>query len=185
MGCGVKQLSPDEYLTWVAEEGEELSSTRQIGVYIYQAKYLPVELQVLDQLDRPFDESKMLEEIANRKGNLSFQILIQTLDKNIPALKYGLEDASMYKARMDYLIRDMKRDLFLIRDNDTLNASLFHFEQTYDLAPYISCLVSFEDNTKPYKDQFLVFNDQHFGSGPLKFPFPLERLEQLPQLKIR
>ena len=182
--CQRQQLGPQAYMNWIAEEAEELQVERQMGAFVYKLRYLPVEQQVLSYVDDLEDHKALKSELEKRTGNLTFQILIETLDKSFPVLKYGLSDAQGYRERMDYLLKEMKRDIFLIRDGDSLAPALFHFEQTYDLAPYVSCLVSFEDPKIAGDDQVLLFNDQHFGSGPIKFPFSQQKIALLPQLKL-
>lgn len=183
--CKSELLPPDQYLQWAAQADNGLAVNRQIGPFMYTAKFLPIALQVLDQAEKPFSKAKLNQQIKARLGDLRFQFKIQTLDQAIPVLKYGIQDTESYQARMNYLVGQMKNDLYLIRDADTVRASLFHFEQTYDLAPYVSCLVSFADQQQPYTEQVLVFNDTHFGGGPIKFAFPQQTLSTLPQLKLQ
>ena len=83
-----------------------------------------------------------------------------------------------------YFKYGMQKDLYLVQDSDSLKAVLYHFEQTFGLAPFATCLIAFEDKTNYQGTQTFAFDDQNLGIGRVNFSFSKAVLTRIPQLNL-
>ena len=99
-------------------------------------------------------------------------------------IRYGNPSAEEYSHRINYCSFQMQKDIFLVEGDDTLACGLFHFERTYDIAPYATFLLGFPlKKEKQNKDKVLVFNDRLFNKGTMRFVFKNEDIKKTPLLK--
>lgn len=90
--------------------------------------------------------------ITNLKGENLFKEI--NSDQNINSTKY--------------FTNDMKNDLVLILEKDTIACQLFHFERTFGITPYLSFQIGFPYNKEwKNKSHHIVFNDNFFNNGEI------------------
>ncbi len=89
-----------------------------------------------------------------------------------------------YQNLVQYFSYDLQNDIQLVQSTDTIKCGLFHFESTYDVAPFNNFLTRF-DTTKAYEDDIeFIYDDKLFGIGPVKFTIQKKDLEKITNLKL-
>jgi hypothetical protein len=79
----------------------------------------------------------------------------------------------------------MKDDLILVHGNDTIRCALFHFERAFDLSSHRNFVLAFPRNeTISNEPLTLIFDSREFNTGPLKFRFRAEALDNIPQIAL-
>ena len=76
----------------------------------------------------------------------------------------------------------MQNDLFLVRDQDTIPCSLYHFERTYNIAPYCTLLLGFDKKFKKFSSYQILYVDRLFSNKIITFNFLKESFERIPKL---
>lgn len=100
-------------------------------------------------------------------------------------MKYDLGSGADYKGRVEYYAFKFEKDIIMVTGNDTIPCSIFHFERTFDVAPYSSFLLGFKIPVKDKrKDRTIIIDDQIFNKGTVKFLFSEKRISTLPKLEV-
>ncbi|MFL5763544.1 MAG: hypothetical protein ACJ77K_06335 [Bacteroidia bacterium] len=178
------QLELPQYAAWVQNEENDLVKNKTINDVNYQVAFLPVEFMAYTELKhQEYTEQQFKETKAHYAGMSYFKLRIEVKDHTGEILKYELSSAQQYNQRLDYMAFRMQNDLCIVQGKDTLYPGLYHFERSYDLAPFADVMLAF-DNQKfhPEEEFTIVYNDQLFNKGYLKYIYHQKQLIDLPNI---
>ena len=77
----------------------------------------------------------------------------------------------------------MQNDIFIVQGNDTLYPGMYHFERIYEIAPFATVMLAFDDKKfKPENEFTVVYNDRLFNKGFIKYNYSPKQLIDLPNI---
>jgi hypothetical protein len=182
--CKRASMSREEYITYM-NNSEKLCVVKEFNGIQYKAKIQPPELLTLKNSDVEIKtNSDFKKELEYFKDKINFVFIIEDVDKNNTVVKSTVFNKERYAAILAYANTDLKKDLLLIQNGDTLYCSVFHLEPANSIQPVLRLSLGFSNLNAQNKDYTLIFNDNIFSNGPLKFRYAKGLFEQLPELKL-
>jgi hypothetical protein len=178
-------LSKDDYISWIKDVNNGLYQREKIDELEFSVLYKPLPYVVLQELissEAPLDSFNAYRQLY--EGFQYFTFTIRSLESP-DILKHGLTDAQEYTGRVDYFSFRMQPDLQLVDGTDTLACRIFHYERTYQVAPYTHFLIAFENSDNSNSDKTLVYHDQVFGKGIVKLKIKASALNKIPNLLLK
>ncbi|MDP2384968.1 MAG: hypothetical protein Q8M29_01235 [Bacteroidota bacterium] len=182
-----RTCSPQELMLWVEDPNNNLRQEKKLGELTFTIQYKPSQYIICKEYDG-FDKMTA-DTLAKESEQLDdmqyFNIRVKIDGFNDEFLKYNLAPSQSYEDRVKYFSFEMQRDLKLVDGTDTLDCALFHFERTFNVAPYGNFMAAFPrpDKNKITTKTF-VYNDKYLGSGSVKFLFKATDLKEIPKLSL-
>lgn len=173
-----------EYKQWFNEKNGFIKQ-REINKLNFLVQYRPTELQFINELDDNFNyTSKEIERIKKPYGK-GICFLMEIGQDN---LNYSEEKSSpiyIYSQPEYYRVinSSINKGLKLVIEKDTITPSLFHYEREYELTNRMRFLFTFPMVYKNTEKATLIYNDEIFGVGRLKFSFYIKNLK-IPKLPL-
>jgi len=182
--CGKQALIPSEYVSWVNDETNNLLKRKTVHPLTIEVLHKPIPYIIANE-KRTNDISK--EDYESRTKELDgmqyYTLKISTIEGDIT--NYGVTDKAQQDERYSYLSFAMKKNIKLIEGQDTLACKLFHFERAYDLTPYRTFVLAFEQNQDTRTiNKTIIIDLPYFKTGPIKLNYKTSDLESIPSLKI-
>lgn len=179
------KLTPGDYVNWVQAKEHGLKKEKTIDDIRYTALYKPSKYVICEE-ERT---NTLADSIVKRKtkeldGMQYYNLKIELKDGTGEFLKHGASSAADYKERVNYFAFAMQNDIKLVEGNDTLPCLLFHFERAYDVVPYGTFLLAFSLPKNSNTDRTLIFDDNGFNKGIIKFFFRAVDINNQPQLEV-
>lgn len=179
------QLEIPDYLQWVKEDDHSWRQTKEVGDYRVEVLLHPPEYQLLQEYAGAVMSAVTWDSITQVPPTYQYATLrIGSADEQTPLLRKNTEDAFSYQARVQYLAFELQQALTLRSDSSNNPCVLYHFERSFDLAPFVTCMIAFPAPVDAESDWTIRWEDNHFGMGPLQFRFPASRNAQQPTVKI-
>lgn len=185
--CGKKMvLSPEKYIQYVNSEKSDLVVERNFNNVTYTAKLQTPEFMAISiNGNKIKNKTDFINETKYYRNKLNFIFLISDQKNKGNKVKEVLFNNDMYSSFLAYANTDLKNDFKLINDNDTLYCTMVHMEAANSVAPTIRLSIGFSSiDTNRIKEYTLVFNDNLFRNGPLKFRYSEETFNNLPEIKF-
>jgi hypothetical protein len=178
-------LEPAQYVRWIQKEGNGLLKEKKIDDITFSAQYKPYPyIACMEERKNKIADAVVKKKISELDGMQYFDLKIALTTAEGELLKYKLGSSSEYDQRVKYFAFAMQNDIKMVEGGDTMPCSLFHFERTYDVAPYSKFLLGFmPDKEKSLEEKTLLFYDRTFGKGMIKFTFKNKQIENIPKLK--
>lgn len=173
-----------EFVKWVGDKENNLSKSKEISEMKYHLSYIPKEcMAYLELKDEAYTPEQFNKTLESYKTMTYFNFRIELKDGKGELLKYDLNSPQQYTERINYVSFGMQKDIFLVQEKDTLFPGLYHFERTFDIAPFTTVMIAF-DNEKfnPEKEFTIVYNDKLFNKGFIKYNYQPKQLIDLPNL---
>ncbi|WP_298892449.1 hypothetical protein [uncultured Psychroserpens sp.] len=145
--------------------------SKQINQFIndinYTATEVPLQYYILKNSE---DQIEKVDSIYNSNSKERIiEIEFQHVDK-YDLLKEEFTERS-YEDAVKYLSFQIEKDFTVITSsNDTIKCSGAHFERNFKVAPFKRALLYF-NNINPEDNIKLIYQDQLFGNGIIKFNF--------------
>lgn len=178
-----KVASPAEYISFIENEENGLRVTKEIERIRFTLQYKPLDLAVLSELKGKSKDEKLFRKTRKEfEGMQYFNFRVES-STGPDLLKFDgtIDDGT----KMNYLAFEMQKDLFLVDGLDTLPCRIFHYERTYNIAPYSDFILAFEESAKNNKhDKTLIFEDRLFNTGTIKLKIRREDILNVPTLII-
>jgi hypothetical protein len=182
------EFSSDELANWVSASGNSiLTKTKKIEEYNYTLKYLPLDYLISNELKKSEISKKEYDSLkAEYEGMEYYEMRIQIDGFNDETAKYQLDDMGLYQQRIVYMSFAMQENLKLVTETGKeIPCDLFHFERTYAVAPYATFLMGFaKDKIGDAKEYTVIFDDNLFNKGLLKFNWEVTQLQNVPKLLV-
>jgi len=180
-----EQLTPKEYVQWLQDKDNGIKKEKNIDDITFSLQYKPAEYIVCMEEKKDQISDSLLKKQQEEFSDMEYYDLTIALSEGQgELLKHDLTSITQYDERVQYFAFDMQQDIKLIEDGDTIPCSLYHFERTYDVAPYSKFLLGFVKgkNAEP-KERILTFYDKVFNKGLIKFTYTDEDFNNIPKLK--
>ncbi len=177
-------VSADEFVSWCSNEENQLSKSKAISEMIYRVNFLPAESMAYTELKTSQYDLETFQKTSESYKSMSyFNFRLQLNNGNGELLKYKVNSPAHYEERIKYVSFYMEKDLYLVQGNDTVYPGIYHFERTYEVVPFITVMLAF-DNTKFDKEKefTIVYNDKLFEKGLVKFTYQNKVLVDVPQV---
>ena len=180
-GCLENKKTVGEFVKWIENPENGLRRSKESEGFEVIAQYRPVAYIICSE-----SKNKTLtpEQYEKRKLQLDgmeyYQVRLRSTLGD--PLMFGSSDQNVYHMRNNYLMFGQKEDISLLRNNDTIPCSLYHFVNYQGLAPYADILLGFTADTTFNGEHELIYNDRVFGFGPLHFTFTEDEIKSVPEL---
>lgn len=178
----------DEYQNWIISKVQKnFVRTKKIQEFTYTLKYIPVDWMICNELKNEAPSQAEIDSLRTcYEGMEYYELRLQVDHFDDEPAKYMLSSPQTYQERIMYMSFEMQEDLKAVVDNNrTIDCKLFNFERTYGLTPYATFLVGFskEDIGKNTTERTIVFEDNLFHKGDIKFNWSSTLIENTPKLK--
>jgi len=171
---------PEKLIAYVDNEDNDFIKTKHIGEITYQAALRPVDYLLSKKRIQENNPSLRKEAFEDLQY---FDLRIGVADFHQEFIKYNLASGDDYQQQVNYCSFNMQKDIKLIDGKDTLNCVLFHYERTFDVVPYGHFTLGFEPiKSALVNTKVLLFSDQLFKNGMIKFTFSPKLLVNEPTL---
>lgn len=179
-----EQLAPASYLSWMEGADHGWLESKELGDFEFEVFLHPQEYQLLKETPKGsvMNQAEWDSLLAQPQAYQYATLRIKSTDGQTPVLRNGVNSQHEYEARIAYLAFAIQQDLSITQGEETVPCRLFHFERSFDLAPFITCTMAFPAFKEPGAIQF-QFNDQHFGNGPVRLAFSQDRFLSTPTVK--
>lgn len=182
-GCTRNEsLSKGEYLAFLTSGAGQFFKERQINHLSYKLKMQLPEYTLLKRNDSINTVEKFNQELARDKDKLNFVLLLGD-EKQSKRVKEIIYKPELFGRLIDYASIELASDFKLVQGRDTLPCAFVYLEPANSLQPVIRLSLAFE-NVKRSSDCTLIFNDNLFNNGQLKFHYGIETFNDLPKLKL-
>ena len=159
-----------------------------MGDFIFTLQYKPSDYILLKENNlATLDMNKWEKEKKEIEGLIQLNLKIESKDSNKEMLQIGATSVQEYTERIQYFSYDAQKDIFLIDGKDTLPCILYHFERSYNLAPYSNLVLGFKSSKKfgeDQQDKIISFDDQALRQGKINFIIKATNLKNIPSLKL-
>lgn len=171
--------SPQELVTYVAAPENGYYKEKEIDNIKYSALLKPIDFIKANEALKS-DGIK----VSDDDDLQYFDFRVTVKDFSMEFLKFDLSSPDEYAQRVEYCAFKMQKDIYLIDGKDTLQCEMFHFERAYDLVPYGHFILAFvpSKNKTMISPKTLVYHDQLFNKGLIKFTFTTNNLINVPKL---
>ena len=178
-------LPVSDYVKWVQDFKNGLRKEKKMDDLNFILQYKPAEYIVcMEEREEKMYDTLLKSRVNDLKEMQYYDLKIMLNKEEGELLKYNLSSKEQYEKRVNYFAFRMQDDIQLVEGKDTLPCVLYHFERTYDVAPYCTILVGFNLDTKNIqKQKTFLFHDRTFNKGLLKFTFKENKLTNLPKLE--
>ncbi|BDD05647.1 hypothetical protein [Aureibacter tunicatorum] len=163
--CNRGKLSQEDLSNWEKDFDNGMVRTKSAGAFEFELRYLPSESY--DHLD-------------SAKRTAHFNLRIARKD-GVDLLKGMASSRADLQKLVYYFSYGMESDLSLEAENKEYPCRVYHFERSFDLKPYRTFTLAFEDNISLDSDLVVELHSSVLGTGPVKFRF--DRKELAGQLK--
>ncbi|MBI3518109.1 MAG: hypothetical protein HY062_01960 [Bacteroidetes bacterium] len=179
-----EKVTVQEFVTWCADKNNKLNKSKDIADIRFDLSYRPAPCMAYLELRTETYDFPKFQEACNHYYDMSyFNFRLEVIDGTGELLKYKLQSPAQYEERVKYTSFEMQKDIYLVQGNDTLLPGLFHFERIFEVAPYSTVMLAF-DNKKFNKDSefTIIYNDKLFEKGFVKFNYKNKQLINLPNI---
>lgn len=176
-------LLPYDYIKYIENPKHGLNLTVSEGINEYQIQYKTPEYMIAKSEEKNSLPTDFVKKERKEFGDIEyFTLKIKTNSGEQDILKEGVKSNDQFGGRVAYFSFYMQNDLFLVRDQDTIPCSLYHFERTYNIAPYCTLLLGFDKKFKKFSSYQILYVDRLFSNKIITFNFLKESFERIPKL---
>ncbi|MBI3235069.1 MAG: hypothetical protein HYZ42_13720 [Bacteroidetes bacterium] len=184
LGCKNDVMDMSDYVKFMEDPSNDFRQEAQIGDYYFRSQYKSIDYVVaLEKLQHVIDTKDINKRKGELEGLLYFTYRIDTKKTSSPMLSNGVVGDAGYSNRLSYFFNASSHFYLLDSQNDTLPCKLYHFEQSYSLAPYNDIILGFLPPKQP-STLTIVYDDTELGVGIVKFNYPKELFSDLPKVNF-
>jgi len=173
-----------EFNAWVLNTDNNLLKTKNVGEINYNLSFVPKEFMAFNELKgQEYNKEAFDVALSHYDGMSYFNFKIAIEEGQGELLKYKLSSAQQYNDRINYMSFKMQKDIFLIQGKDTISPGLFHFERIFEVAPFATVMVAFDNEKFDLQKEFtIVYSDKLFEKGFIKYYYQPKLLIDLPKI---
>ena len=177
------QPIPKEEFVELTSDKAFLSKSKELNGLKYDARPVPTDLMALRILGDDYNEERLDSLRKELQGIAYFEFRIEAPGSLTEVAKVGLTSMAEYQERIEYMAFEMQNNYSLQIDAESKECFIYHFERTYNIAPYSTFLLGFElSEEEEHKERTLVFDDDVFGAGRLKFKWTPNEFNWVPKI---
>lgn len=180
-------LPPAGLLAYVDDPANGCILERTIGQMQFSAKYEPVDYKIVKDLaniDSALTNASYNALSKNVKGYCYFIFKLAAANGKHPFKQLARSEQDYAKV-FKYTQTLMQNDFYIESGNKKIPCALYHMEGDYNILNYSLISLAFDaSGIQSGSDITLVYNDQLFQNGPVKFTYSNELLTHLPTVKL-
>jgi hypothetical protein len=182
VGCGTSSLPANEYVSYVQSSEGGLLATVQQGDLVYTAQYEPQDYFLLRRFGDALQDDALYDSLCTASADLQYYTLRISATNGAELLKANIQSDEEYYNRIKYYSFDIQKDICLVQGNDTLPCIMTHFERSYELSPFLTISLAFEQSDDLRQDKNLFIHDRVFLQSALALEFSSANLKKIPAL---
>ncbi len=177
-------MTVQEFLTWCSDKNNKLNKSKDIADLRFNLSYFPAPSMAFLELRTESYDFPKFQEACNHYSDMTyFNFRLEIIDGTGELLKYKLQSPAQYDGRVKYMSFEMQKDIYLVQGKDTLLPGLFHFERVFEVAPYSTVMLAFDNKKFNKNEEFtVIYNDKLFEKGFVKFNYKNKQLINLPNI---
>lgn len=174
-----------DYLKWMQDPQNGFHKIKAMDELEFSIQYKTPEYMICnEERKEELSDTLVKRRSENFEELLYFDLKIRLTKDEGELLKHNLASKADYEKRTKYYAFEMQQDIQLVDGKDTLPCVIYHFERTYDVAPFCTLLLGFSKNEKTLNQaKTVLVYDKIFNKGLLKFTFKENKLQTLPKLQ--
>ena len=164
---------------------EDLTVNRALSEINYKCVLIPADFNAVKNLREDLADSIYKAQIRLNEGFVYFNVFMEPGENNNSILDPSKLDQEEHARRIKYFNSMAQNEFKLLVGNDSVDCSLYLFENPYNISNRVSVLLGFmiKGNRKP-EDMTLLYNDMLFNEGPVRFYYSKNTIQNLPRLVI-
>ncbi len=174
-----KNLSPDEYKAYVINPAHGLIKQADIGDFNLSLLYEPADYIIATE--DGVNDIVSRREALNDYEHFQFRIKLKSGTDILNHLTTSSQNAA---SRINHFSYHVHQDFILVSGQDTNRCKMVHYSRNYNLTPTVDLSLVF-DKKENQKDWQLIYTDQAFNLGKVKFLLKQNDLADLPTLKLK
>lgn len=184
LGCKKESMVPLEYVTYVKSEVSGMYKEKVVGEYVFQLQKEPIPFKVLNLLRKEQVTKEEFAEYAEGMEGMQYYIMkIGVEGSQESILKFNLESEIDYQNRLSYFSFGFQQHIYLEEGNKIVPCTLFHFERMYDLTPFRTFVLGFEQTgEREFEDKTVVIDSDFFQTGKVKIKIAGSDIKSLPEV---
>jgi hypothetical protein len=190
----VTECGPVDYMNWVNNPKNNLIAETKSQDYTFSLQYRPVPYLALLEAGYENVTPEIIDSLEQSfAGQQQFLFHVALNDGNNDWLNSSTKRFSDYEEQIKYLSFSMQNDFKLLRNKDTVDCSMFHFERDYGIRPFGTFLIGFpckinegtgNDTVNINNSLKVIYTDSAFGDEIIEFPFLYSSINKIPTLKL-
>lgn len=182
-----RQLSTQEYIRFLSSEKCALYSDKVIDRIRFKCRLQTPELiALLHSGHSAATQTAFEEEKKKYKDQLNVVFLIEDEAPKYHQVKKTVSDKQLYGNLLAYANTGLQQDFSLqLQTGELIPCGLVHMEAANSIQPVIRVTLSFNGVDPGVKDYSLIFDDNLFHTGRMKFHYGQEVFSGLPTLKLK
>jgi hypothetical protein len=179
-----KEMDREAYLSYLNSDESGLIMKKTFSGITYKLKCLtPEQLCLRFNGRKTISRTEYDSQVKEYSEQLSFVMLLQD-EKGGSKVRDLVFNKGSYGEALNYANSEMNKHIQLETTPGIIESGLVHLESANSLQPVLRISISFS-GIKNMEDGFtLIFNDNIFNNGPIKFNYSKQVLEELPKLNI-
>ena len=189
-GCNSRELDPDSYMTYYEKNHGSLIKSKELDELVFEADLIPHDVLALRELNTDnngrIDKSQFAAAYGNYKNAWYFGFRIKASETGGSLKKIIHSKENNAKIRQ-YMASAIKEDFSIEIDSKKINCGLINVETDLSMQDAFLFIMSFDKPASaayPGKDITLIYKDNIFQNGILKFRFSSEQLNDFPKIKV-
>lgn len=187
-GCKNKSLAPEAYFSYFEKHRDDLRKTRELEVLNFEASYVPADVMAARDIgadDHSFNASAFANAYKSYSSSWYFSFKIRP-SESTGSLKKLIRTKENYSQIKQYLASQIKSDFSIEVNSKEIECDLIDVESDLTMRDCFLFIMSF-DKAKAsgidLKDITLVYKDNLFQNGILKFQFSGDQINNFPKIK--
>jgi len=182
------KLPATDLANWVENPDNGLHKCKAIGEINYDLQLTPSGYMFLkENIENPSEAYQARTAALDSFFHFNLRFSVKGL--NADPMTYNIGSQEEYTHRdlfLGYEFKNTIKQVYLLNNNtyDTVRCSVYSFVQNFGLAPYMDCVFAFKKKHQSYKEFNVLFDDQVFKNGPVRFNYTYSETQNLPTLKL-
>lgn len=184
VGCNnnSREISSNDFKQFVLGKGSDFIINREINGIRYSVCLLPQELVLLNQ-GKLNNGVEFYSELKGMKKFVNFNVTIGDFADGTN-VKNLILNRKEFMSKYEYLNSSLIKDFVLEIGDKKINCSSFHFETPDNIRPELRIALGFELDNPINSDFTLIYDDEIFQNGKLKYNFSNDLLTDLPKINF-
>jgi hypothetical protein len=181
---GKKYLDKEAYVA-VIKKNEDLKKEKTFGDMTYTCEFIPAAYNAVSRFKPEIEKSVLKKAVEESLGFVYFKLSVKSGNLENPVLNPAILSANEYGSRVRYFNAFAQENIKLLYGNDTIKCTQYIFENPYNLKADVNLMIAFKISEKtPNRDIQLIYDDQLFNNGLVKFYYDNNELQELPEIII-
>ncbi len=179
------EMNVSEYLSSFKTNKLKDTKVRILNRIKYKCKIQPPDLITITNSEKKITNQSAFElERLNYEKQLNFILVIEDESMADVKIKRVINNKNEFNRLLAYANNLLQNDFSLQLNNEVSFCKLIHLEPANSIYPSIRVTLTFNELKSYTEGCTLVFNDNLFNNGLIKFSYEKDYFENLPKIKI-